>query len=129
MEDMYQESTEVVRIAPAQSRILRITQKHVEYISLTGPQHFIDLQECAKNWVRWHNEREREFIALSGSSRADIDLWNARCVGTRGASDQPPWVQFMNDRNTRFEFRSYEAVYQELLGPLMQNGWHTFDTN
>lgn len=124
---MYQESTEVVRIEAAQARILRITPKHVEYIGLTGPQQSIDLEECARNWVRWCDEREHEFIILSGS-RADIDLWNARCVGTRGAMDQPPWVQFMNDRNTRFEFRSYEAVYEELLEPLMKNGWHTFDT-
>jgi hypothetical protein len=30
---------------------------------------------------------------------------------------------------TRFEFGSYQALYQELLTPLEQAGWHTFDTD
>jgi hypothetical protein len=101
----------------------------IEYIGMTGQECSIDLEECAKNWVQWHYNHEHEFISLPGHSQEEIDDWNARCVGERGALDQPPWVKLMNDRNTLFEFRSYEALYGELLGPLMQSGWHTFDTN
>jgi hypothetical protein len=55
--------------------------------------------------------------------------WNARCVGQRGALDNPPWIELMNERKTRFEFASRETFYRELLDPFRQAGWHTFDTD
>jgi hypothetical protein len=52
---------------------------------------------------------------LPGASEQGIAAWSARCVGLRGALDDPPWAEFLNERNTRFEFGSYEALYAELL--------------
>ena len=34
----------------------------------------------------------------------------------------------MNERKTRFEFETWEALWRELQGPLMVAGWNTFDT-
>ena len=79
--------------------------------------------------MRWHDEHIQEFTLFPGSTKADRDAWNVRCVGKRGVLDHPPWVQFMNERNSRFEFGNYEALYAELLGPLMEKAWHTFDTD
>jgi hypothetical protein len=66
---------------------------------------------------------------LPGATEQSAAAWNARCVGQRGASDNPPWVEFMNARMTRFEFATYEALYSELLTPLRREGWQTFDTD
>ena len=35
----------------------------------------------------------------------------------------------MTEPRTRLEFESSDALYGELLGPLRQAGWHTFDTD
>jgi hypothetical protein len=126
---MSEESVEVVRVGDSCACILRVTQKHIEYVGMTGQKYSIDLEECARNWMRWHDDHAHEFISVSSSSQADVDAWNARCVGERSALDEPHWVEFTNDRRTRFEFRTYEALYEDLLGPLMRNGWHTFDTD
>jgi hypothetical protein len=83
--------------------------------------------ECAKNWVRWHHDHTQEFVLIG--SKTDADAWNARCVGTRSALTHPPSAELMNERNTRFEFTNSEALYRELLGPLLHKGWHTFDTD
>ena len=120
---------EVIRVGASDARILRVTQARIDYIDMRGRRQSIDLEECAKNWMRWYGDHIQEFILIPGSSESDSDSWKARCVGERGALDHPPWVQFMNERNSRFEFRNYEALYGELLVPLMQKGWHTFDTD
>ena len=120
---------EVIRVGASHAQILRVARTRIDYIDMRGRRQSIDLEECAMNWIRWHDDHIQEFMLIPGSSTADSDRWNARCVGERGALDHPPWVQFMNERNSRFEFRNYEALYGELLVPLMQNGWHTFDTD
>ena len=119
---------EVIRVGDPPSRILQIDRASIEHIDMSGQKQSIDLEECARNWVRWCDDHILDLILVSGASKADADAWNARCVGERGALSDPPWVQFMNERNTRFEFSHYEAVYTELLGLLLKMGWHTFDT-
>jgi len=94
---------------------------------MAGQEKFIDQELCASRWGRQHEDRRQEFLPLPGATEDGIAVWNAYCVGQRDTSDNPPWAEFMNERNTRFEFATYEAVYAELLGPLMQAGWHTFD--
>ena len=120
---------ETVRIGVSPARIVAVTCQRIDYIDMAGQGQFIDLEECARNWGRRHDDRSQEFLPLPGATEDDISAWNARCVGQRGALDDPPWAEFTNERNTRFEFESYIALYTELLGPLMQAGWHTFDTN
>jgi hypothetical protein len=120
---------EVVRIGESGARIVAVTRERIEYIDMAGQERFVDLEECAGAWRQWHDDHRSEFLPLPGASAQDIVAWNARCVGVRGACDNPPWAAFRNQRNTRFEFASYDALYRELLNPLGKAGWHTFDTD
>lgn len=120
---------ETVRIGASGARIVAVTDQRIDYIDLEGRDLFIELGECASKWERGHEERRGEFLPLGDASDQDVAAWNARCVGLRGALDDPPWAQFMNERNTRFEFESCEDLYAELLVPLMKAGWQTFDTD
>ena len=72
---------------------------------------------------------EQRVPNVAGLDRADAAAWQVRCVGERGAVDNRPSAQLMNERRTHFEFTSYEALYKELLDPLKRAGWHTFDTD
>jgi hypothetical protein len=121
-------TSEVVSIGVSNARIVGVSRERIDYIDAAGEERFIDLHVCARNWGRWR-ERSSGFRPLPGSTPESIAVWNARCVGERGALDNPPWAQFMNERCTRFEFSSDEALYQEMLDPLKQAGWHTFDTS
>ena len=120
---------EVVRIGLSGARIVAVTPERIEYIDMGGEERFVDLRECARAWGQWREEHRSEFLPLPGASAQSIKAWNARCVGQRGACDDPPWAAFSNERQTRFEFPSYDALYRELLNPLRKAGWHTFDTN
>ena len=122
------QSVEVIRISAGDTRIVSVSPRQIEYIALTGERCTIDLEESARNWENRYRNDSDEFVPIT-DSQAEVDDWNARCVGTRGALDDPPWVEFMNARRTRFEFDSYEAIYRELLGPISRYGWHTFDTD
>jgi hypothetical protein len=126
---MSQTAHEVVRVGARGARIVRVTRERVEYVDTAGREQFVDLPQCARNWVRWHEDRRAGFGRVGDASEARVAAWNARCVGQRGAYDTPPWTSFMNERGTRFEFETYEELYRQLLGPLRDAGWHTFDTN
>ena len=115
---MDQTTREVIRVGVSGARIVSVTHEIVEYIDMTGQTQSIDLEQCARDWVKWLKERRPQ---------AEIDAWDARTVGTRGALDDPPWVEFMNERRTRFEFETYEALCAELRRPLGLADWFTFD--
>ena len=117
---------EIVRIGVANARIKCVTPQRVEYLDEAGQECFVDLEECVRNRVQSYNENKDEFVLLTSEDSAAA--WNSRCVGQRGLLDDPPWVQFTNERRTRLEFGSYEEAYA-LLGPLGKAGWHTFDTD
>lgn len=120
---------EVVQIGAPGVYIARVTQKRIEYVDMKGQEQFIDLEECARNWVRWYDDHNQEFISMPGVSKTEIDAENARCVGQRGGGSQPVyWVAFMNERKTRFEFRTWQALWRQLQVPLIEAGWGTFDT-
>lgn len=117
--------TETVRIGVAKARVTSVTQERIAYLDAAGNEGFVDLEQCARNWVKHHNDHETDFVLLPGASTASAETWNARCVGERGGS----WVEFMSDPRMRLEFESWEEMIAELLGPLRSAGWHTFDTN
>ena len=121
-------SPEGNRVGASGARIVRVSQQRIEYINKAGQEQFIDLEECARNWVRWYEDHRQEFIRMPGGSEADIDAENARCVGLRGGTYPVWWAEFMNEEKTRFEFGSWEALWRQLQGPLMVAGWRTFDT-
>ena len=123
---MTEKSVEVVRIDGV-ACVVAVTPSQIQYISTTGDPGTIELEECSRNWMRRRREQAADFILVPGASQSVADQWNARCVGTRGGSSARYWVQFMNERNTRLEFGTYEARGEQLLGPLARHGWHTFD--
>jgi hypothetical protein len=114
---------EVIRVGVLGARIVAVTRERVEYVDMEGQERVIDLEQCARKWVQWRD-------SLSpAANEPGVRAWNARCVGQRGALDRPPWAEFTNERKTRFEFPSYEALYGQLLTQLKQVGWHTFDAD
>lgn len=122
----HEAAPEVHRVGSSGSHIVAVTEKRIEYTDATGRGQFVDLQECAKNWQGWYNDHRQEFLPLG--SQVEIDAENARTVGLRGGSYPVWWAEFMNERKTRFEFGTWEALWRELQGPLMVAGWRTFDS-
>ena len=94
---------------------------------MVGRRQFVDLEKCARCWVRWSDDHSQQFLTLGDASQAEIDEENACTVGLRGGGP-PFWIEFMNERKTRFEFETWEALYRALQGPLLASGWRTFDT-
>jgi len=120
---------QIIRIGVSEARILGVNRESVIYTDETGQKQSIDLKDCAKSWGGWREKRRENFRPLPGATEQFIADWNGGCVGLRGASDNPPWAEFMTDPRIRFEFPSYQALYGELLNPLRLAGWHTFDAN
>jgi hypothetical protein len=127
--EMNDPRVEIIRIGVSGARILGVSHERVDYTDEAGFKQSIDLQECAKRWGGWHDERSQDFRPLPGASGPIIADWNAGCVGLRGASDDPPWAEFMTEPRSRFQFANDETLYRELLNPLRVAGWHTFDAN
>ena len=114
-------SPDVNHVGPSIARILSVGRQRIEYVNRAGQKQFIDLEECAGNWVRWFDDHK------------DDPLWSAdaerdRCVALRGGFGPIWWTEFMNGQATRFEFDSSKARQDELEGPLIEAGWRTFDT-
>lgn len=127
-------SSDVVQIGVGPVRVTRVTLQQVVFIDDTGHERSIDLEECARNWTRHVDQRNRPEekdrrgpVKGPGYISGCITEWDDSCVGVRNLHDDPPWVRFMNERQTRFEFKTYDESYALLLGPLGQAGWHTFD--
>jgi hypothetical protein len=117
---------EIIRIGVASARIKRVTGKRITYLDEAGQKGFVDLVECAKNWVQLHH-KDDEYLAQCMLHNAFDSYWSS-FVGRRGLEDDPPWVEFMNKRCTRFEFRPSEEA-RTRLRPLRRSGWRTHNTN
>jgi len=96
---------ERVRLGVGVARIQRITPQGVEYTNEAGVDCVVELTRSAKE------ERPMSI------------------VGFRGMLDDPPWVRFLNERSTRFEFTDSDEAYETLLYPLYECGWATEDAN
>jgi hypothetical protein len=118
---------ELVQFVDSEARIVNVTSERIDYIDAVGQERSIHLAECAKNWSRWRDENCHDFQPMPGATGPGISAWNARCVGQRGSSVNRPWVEFMNDRQTRFEFGTHEDFDREIRRPLAKAGWNTFD--
>jgi hypothetical protein len=97
---------EIVRIGVANARIKCVTRQRVEYLDEAGQECFVDLEECNRNYLH-----------LGGRTRY---------VGDRALSCDPPWIEFRNNRRTRFEFESSNEAFRFKL-QLMKVRWLTFD--
>jgi len=114
---------EIVRIGMGLARVVDVTPEQVEYLDAVGQQRSIDLGQCAMNWVQW----TRQHWTSSGAPGETVSEWNSHCVGQRDSSAKPPWLEFRNERRTRFEFSSGHEVLALLARPLRKAGWNTFD--
>jgi hypothetical protein len=86
---------EVVRIGVGNARIKCVTPQRVEYFDEAGQECFVDLEECARNWVQSRGaDRGRKY----------------RYVAGRGMIEHPHWLEFTNKRRTRLGFQS-SVVY------------------
>ena len=93
-----------MRIGDAAGRIIQVTTSGVEYADAVGTVHTIDLETCRR---------------LAGVKR----------IALRGAIDVPPWVEFTDERRTRFLFDSAPSMYRQLIVPSGRAGWGTWDAN
>lgn len=106
---------EIVRIGVTNAHIKCVTPQRVDYLDEAGQECFVDLKECARNRVQ-HVESWRE----DGARKADY-----RVVAKSGFLDDSPWIEFMNNRRTRFEFGSLEGA-QALKSLLAKARWRVF---
>ena len=117
---MNQMAPEIVRIGVANSRIKRVTPQRVEYRDEAGQECFVDLDKCVRIRVQHYYEKEGELVMVTSEGSA------SPYVARRSFHDEPPeWVEFTNERRTRFEFRSYKEAFNTLLQPLRKAGWYT----
>jgi hypothetical protein len=110
---------EIVRIGVGNARIQCVTPQRVEYFDEAGQECFVDLEECARNWVKEYRDTGRR---------------KYRYVAGRGMIEHPHWVEFANKRRTRLEFWSSEAYTSCFQGEarrlkhlLFEAGWITMD--
>jgi hypothetical protein len=121
----HEAAPEVHRIAPYDARIASVTYRYIEYADMAGHPHYIDLEECATCWLQWAHDHRQQFVPLGALAETEAEA--ACTVGLRGGGSPPFWIEFMNERKTRFEFENWEARCRLLLGPLLAVGWRTFD--
>lgn len=121
---------EIVRIDVGNARIKCVTSQRVEYLDGAGQECSVDLEECARNWVQLHNKDngyDDGYLVLL-MSQGIFDSFYTSFVGRHGLLNDPPWVEFMNKRRTRFEFGSNKEA-QTLRRKLRGDGWRTKDRN
>ena len=116
---MNQMVPEIVRIGVSNARITCVTPQRVEYVDEAGQECFVDLDECARNWVE---EDEDHFVLWTSEDRDAV----ARYVATRDLLHDPAWIEFKNKRRTRFEFGSSNEA-RGLKLQLMRLRWRTDD--
>lgn len=113
---------EIVRIGVGNARIKCVTRQRVEYFDEAGQECFVDLDECARDWVEKCGDNFVEWT----SEDSDAVRPKRRYVGERGLLYDPPWIEFANKRRTRFEFESLNEGYG-LIIPLKRVRCLTLD--
>jgi hypothetical protein len=89
------------------------------YIDDQGnPQH-IDFSICHTSWIRQLD------MPIEQMSPQAAD-WHRRCVGRRNSIATPPYIEFLTDPLTRFEF-GHPNDYGDLRSQLEQADCTTFD--
>lgn len=112
----------VIYIGLEGAHIVQASGHALEYIDRTRELRLIDLEECTKNWRRYFDLNRSKFFTFSDVTEQQLLAENATMVAMRGVR----YVQFFDDRRTRFEFRS-DCERWKLQGALLKAGWSTFD--
>jgi hypothetical protein len=98
----------VVRIGVRNARVTAVTKQRIDYVDELGQDAFVDLDECTRVWTRRH-----------GAPPPTVGGKYMRCVGWRSSLySSPTWVQFYDQRHTRLEFQTGDAMIEELLAGL-----------
>lgn len=113
---------EIVRIGVSNARITCVTPQRVEYVDEAGKECFVDLDECSRNSVQSRIEDEGDFVVMTSEDRDAA----ARYVALRDLLHDPAWIEFRNQRRTRFEFGSSNEA-RGLKLQLMRLRWRTDD--
>ena|SRR6478735_2028974 len=110
------DKVELVRIGGG-ATLTAVAANAVSYLNEVGVPMFVDLAECLARYRH----------------TGPIPTGRVRCVGLRGMSVSPRWVQFWNDRRTLFQFvgpeNNRDRIYETLIIPMGRNGWQTLDAN
>ena len=119
-------TAEIIRLDVGDARIKSVASQRVEYLDEAGLERFVDLEECARNWVQLHNKDDGELVLLT--SQGIFDSFYSSFVGQHGFLDDQSWIKFSNKRRTRFEFGSVKEAHS-LRRNLRGVGWRTKDGN
>lgn len=112
----------VIYIGLEDAHIVYVTRYALEYVDQAGESSRIDLEKCSEDWCRYFNGHRSEFLTLRGVAGEQMQAENTTTVAMRGTR----YVQFFDDRRTRFEFGS-DGERWKLQGALLSVGWRTFD--
>lgn len=101
-------------------RIIRITNKGIEYEDRGKQIKFIDFEECNTNWKDYHRDKE---------NITEKYISETVCVGERN------WLQFSFYTNPKTEIkfkRSFWCInpkkaYFDLYHKIIEMGWSTYD--
>jgi hypothetical protein len=107
----------------ASTTIQSIDQAGIRFTDDQGNQQFIDFAICRTNWLRHINRTLDEMSPKSAD-------WHQRCVGRRNIIGTPPYIEFLTDPPTRFEFDSGQPNqddYRAMRTQLEHAGCTTFD--
>ncbi len=129
-------SVALAHVGTGPARIVRISHQQLQYLNDDGAALVIDLEMCARTYRTLQNaglfppgdDTDWAKLAAADPSFSTREV-RFGCVGLRGAIDEPPWFQFLDQRRTQFEFPDYDAIQSDLLRPLGAAGWQTWDAS
>ena len=114
--------------------IQSVTVERPIYV-VDGQQHFIDFNECCRNWVNYVK-------TPPDYATTNLDVTQTRTVAIRAASTKLPTIDFMTTPPTRFTFERVQrgrywfhrenlvvADFTALQRQIQDAGWTTFDAS
>ena len=128
-------SIELVHIGTGRAKIVQVERQKLEYVDNTGSNSFVDLEECARTYLALRKlgafppRDDTDWTRIAAADAEPAGDISQACVGLRAAIDEPPWFQFLNHRRTQFEFTDSDAIADQLLAPLAQAGWQSWDAS
>lgn len=127
-------NVQFVRMGEGPAKISEISPTKILYIDDSSIEQSVDLEESARTCSvlertgAWPPPEDMDWTAYAA---AHPDLYKLDVkyglVGMRGAGDVPPWFQFFDRRRTLFEFKDRDTIYDELITPMVRDGWQTWD--
>lgn len=102
--------------------IIRVMEKGIFYRNGKDQEHFIDFQECNKNWLAYRKRTEN----LSDQEVQDLKRKD-KTIGRR-ETEPTYFMEFFAKPFTKFQFSEMEN-YRKTRDLIWQYGWNTIDLN